>query len=330
MLERIKKAPRRRQIGVPVFLVVLGLAIWATKERGAFDGVTLLVGSLGLLLGLLQMIPSRPKLRLTGRDDQPLLIFSPPVRPLDENSIVKEQVSKALEAMPRRPRPEGSAPRPLDLDVPGLGPGNIGIQHSDETLRKHEAKIFDYESRLREWVTDLEAARVDRLRLVESELRLHELGYAPADHVHLRLFFPEGFELEDEAPDIGSPPAPPDLPGEGNVWAGMRPETLPIKPGSIKLHHPNDEPHYWEKGGLPVVDYDLGRVNQADHRDVPAFELKAPREPGSYRIEWEASAAGLNRPARGTITFQVQEPTEIQPITTLEEAKQERMDFLLY
>jgi hypothetical protein len=330
MVERIKKASRRRQVGALAFLMVLSLAVWATKERGAFDGVTLLVGSLGLLLGLLQMIPSRPKLKLTGRDDQPLLIFSPAVRPLDENSIVKEQVSQALKAMPRRPAPEGSTPNAFDWESPGLGPGNYGLHYSDETLRKYESKIFDHESRLRDWVTNLEAARADRLRLAESELRVQELGYAPADHVHLRLFLPEGFELEDEAPDIGSPPKPPDLPGEGIGWRARPAETLPIKPGSIKLHHPDDEPHYSDKDGLPVVDYELGRINQADHRDVPAFELKAPKEPGSYRIEWEASAAGLNRPARGTITFQVQRPTEIEPIITLEEAKQERWDFLLH
>jgi hypothetical protein len=330
VLERIKKASRRRQIGVPAFLIVLGLAVWATQERGAFDGVTLLVGSLGLLLGLLQMIPSRPKLKLTGRDDQSLLIFPPAVRTLDENSIVKKQVSQALKAMPRRPAPAGGTPKTFDLDTPGLGPGGYGIQHSDETLRKHEAKIFDYESRLREWVSDLETARADRVRLVETELRLHELGYAPADHVHLRLYFPEGFELEDEAPDVGSPPTPPALPKRGNAWAGMQRETLSAKPGSIKLHHPDDEPHYSERGGLPVVDYDLGRVNQADHRDVPAFELKAPKEPGNYLIEWEASAAGLNRPAHGAVTFQVQEPSKNESITPLEEAKQERRDFLLY
>jgi hypothetical protein len=188
MFERVKKAPRRRQIWVPAFLVVLGLAVWATKERGAFDGVTLLVGSLGLLLGLLQMIPSRPKLRLTGRDDQPVIIFSPAVRPLDENSIVKEQVGQALEVMPRRPAPEGSAPPNAFLyETPGLGPGNVGLRHSDETLREHEVQIFDFESHLREWVMDLDAARADRLRLCEEELRLHELGYAPADHAHLRL-----------------------------------------------------------------------------------------------------------------------------------------------
>lgn len=330
MFERIKKAPRRRQIGVPVFLVVLGLAVWATKERGAFDGVTLLVGSLGLLLGLLQMIPARPKLRLTGRDEQPVIVFTPAVRPLDENSIVKEQVSKALEAMPRRPAPEGSTPSLLDYESPGLGPGRVGLRHSDETLREHEAKIFDFESHLREWVTDLEAARADRLRLCEEELRLHELGYAPADHVHLRLFFPEGFELEDEAPSIDSSPDPPELPREGHQFLARRPEpVLPIK-GGIQLHHPDDEPHYSEKDGLPVVDYDLGRINQADHRDVPAFELKAPRDPGSYEIRWEASAAGLIKPASGTITFQVRQPEEIEPITTLAEAEQERMDFLLY
>jgi len=329
MFERIKKAPRRRQIGVPIFLGVLGLAIWATKERGAFDGVTLLVGSLGLLLGLLQMIPARPKLKLTGRDDEPLIVFTPVVRPLDENNIVKEQVGQALEAMPRRPAPEGCAPSAFDYESPGLGPGRVVLRHSDETLREYEGKIFDFESRLREWVTDLEAARADRLRLCEEELRLHELGYAPADHAHLRLFFPEGFELEDEAPSIDSSPDPPELAREGQFLARRPEQVLPIK-GGIQLHHPDDEPHYSEKNGLPVVDYDLGRINQADHRDVPPFELKAPREPGSYEIKWEASAAGLNRPATGTLTFKVRQPEEIEPITTLAEAKQERLDFLLY
>ena len=328
MFERIKKASRRRQIGVPVFLIMLGLAIWATKERGAFDGVTLLVGSLGLLLGLLQMTPARPKLKLTGRDDEPLIIFTPVVRPLDKNSILKEQVGKALEAMPRRPAPEGTTSA-FDYESPGLGPGRVGLRHSDQTLRQHEGKISDFESHLQEWVTNLEAARVDRLRLCEEELRLHELGYAPVDHAHLRLFFPEGFELEDEAPSIDSPPNPPELTMEGQLLARRPEQVLPIK-GGIKLHHPDDEPHYSEKSGLPVVDYDLGRINQADHRDVPAFELKAPSEPGRYEIEWEASAAGLNRPASGAITFEVRAPEEIEPVTTLAEAKQERIDFELY
>ncbi len=330
VFERFKKASRRRQIGVPAFLVVVGISIWAIKERGALDGVTLLVGSFGLLLGLLQMIPSRPKLRLTGQDDDSVLTVTPTVRPVDEDSIVKERVSQALEAMPRRPPPEDSTPNALDWESPGLGPGNFGIRHSDETLRKHEAKIFDYESELREWVTTLEAARADRLRLFEKELRLHELGQALADHVHLRLFFPEGFELEDEAPDIGAPPEPPELLSDRREWLRQLAETLPVKPGSIKLHHPGDEPHYSTRNSLPVVDYELGRINQSDHRDVPAFELKAPREPGNYEIRWEASAAGLTKPAQGVITLRVQEPLETEPITTMEEANEERLAFLLF
>lgn len=198
-------------------------------------------------------------------------------------------------------------------------------------MNEHREKVRRFEARLRSWLTDFEIARADRLRLFDGELRLHELGHAPADYARLRLFFPKGFELEDEAPDIGDPPKAPrwttGLDGLLNPNALM-----PQLRGGLldQLRRDDDEAQYGLKDGLPEVTYGLGRVNQSDDRPVPFFRLKAPRQPGTYQVQWEATAAGLSKPAWGTLSIEVRESIDDAPITSLGEAEQEREELELW
>jgi hypothetical protein len=89
-----------------------------------------------------------------------------------------------------------------------------------------------------------------------------------------------------------------------------------------------DRPNYSVEDGRAIIDWDLGRVNQSEHRDVPAFSLKAP-EPGDYKVEWAITAEGLASPAKGVITIEVEAPDPAEPITTLNEAEEERKAYEL-
>ena len=84
-----------------------------------------------------------------------------------------------------------------------------------------------------------------------------------------------------------------------------------------------DKARYSMEKDAPVIDYELGRINQLDHRDVPTFSLRAPG-PGAYSVKWEASATGLGKPAHGKFIIEFAEPQQGQPITTLAEAEAER------
>jgi hypothetical protein len=334
MFESLKSLPPRRLLGPPAFLIALGLCAWATFARGLFDGVTLLAGLCGVLsLGLL-LLPSRPRLRVEVRNGQgqDLLVIAPmkPVRPLNKEAIVQEQAAIALSGMPERPRPR-VAPDATLGEVAGahIAAGIISSISgaSERALQEFEGKVAAYGRNLGQWLTRLEAARAERLRLFEAELRLRELGHAPADYVHLRLHFPAGFQLNSDLLRAGLPPDRPDFsPGISSALINRlnRATELPdIEP----IHLPGSEKaRYSMEDGAPVIDYDLGRVNQSDRRNVPSFCLRAPA-PGSYQVQWEVSAAGLGRPAHGSFTIEVTEPKQGEPITSLSEAEAERDNY---
>jgi hypothetical protein len=88
---------------------------------------------------------------------------------------------------------------------------------SDESLRKYLRKVSDYAARLRDWLSKLDDGRSDQAHLFDGELRIREMGQAAADHVHLRLHFPDGFALDDEPPEVGRPPKRPQYPRLGYV-----------------------------------------------------------------------------------------------------------------
>ena len=92
VLFRLKRMRRRRQIGIPAFVVILGLSIWAALERDVFEGILLLVAASGLLVAALGFAPNRPNLRvtdLTGEDD--VVIQRDPVCPIDEDAVVESR-----------------------------------------------------------------------------------------------------------------------------------------------------------------------------------------------------------------------------------------------
>jgi hypothetical protein len=108
VVNKINELPLRRSLGAPAFVLAFGLSIWATVERGSFDGVTLLIAASGLLLGLMQLLPMRPKLRVSNREGGAVLTARPEkaLRPLDEDQIVEEQTAACRKEMPRMPAPD--------------------------------------------------------------------------------------------------------------------------------------------------------------------------------------------------------------------------------
>jgi hypothetical protein len=336
VVNKLKELALRRSVGAPAFGLALGLSIWATVERGLFDGVTLLIAASGLLLGLLQLLPTRPKLRVSNREGHAVLTARPEklLRPLEEDEIVEEQAATCREEMPRMPAPDvppGSPAAALfqtSQAAANLMAATSGV--SDESLRKYLRKVSDYAARLRDWLSKLEDARSDQARLFDGELRIREMGQAAADHVHLRLHFPDGFALDDEPPEVGRPPKRPRYPRLGYVGSYFDRadyEMVAALRRSIRLPG-SDKPQYSIEGGRVKADWDLGRLNQSDHRDVPAFRLKAAA-PGIYEVQWEATAAGLSRPSRGSLTINVEEPEPGEPVSSLADAEAEREDYEL-
>jgi hypothetical protein len=328
MLKRIREIPARQRYGVPALVLAAGLCGWATTERGLFDGLILLASLCGVLsLGIL-LVPSRPRLRVIVRDesDPTRLVLAPTfrVRPLGKEAIAQEQVDLALETMPARPEPKLGP----DDSIGQMFSQSIaaGLQASwtgatDERLTEFENQVASYGGKLVRWLERLDAVRAERLKVFEGELRIEELGHAPADHVHLRLRFPTGFKLARKLPRSGEPPTRPDFSPGITLPPGLFNRELPeIEP----IYLPGtDKARYSMEGEAPVIDWDLGRVNQLDHRDVPTFSLRAPGS-GSYAIHWEASATGLGQPAHGELTIEFGEPQEGPPIRTLAEAETER------
>jgi hypothetical protein len=174
-----------------------------------------------------------------------------------------------------------------------------------------------------EWLDDLEQAREERLRIFFGAARVEEGGEAPGDHVRLRLHFPPGFEpLAEDPPWVGRPP---DHPNFRPSWPSLVDTSVldrlptPLIPGPRS----GGTASYSRDGETTVVEFDLGRINQSDYRDTARFELRAA-PPDSYEVEWEVSASGLRKAARGGLRIDVAEPGPGAPITTLAEAEAER------
>lgn len=323
--------PSRRLFGVPAIVIALGLCIWATTARGLFDGVTLLAGMCGVLsLGLL-LLPSRPRLKIEVRDQSdPLRLELVPGwsdRCIDKQAIVRQQINQALATMPEQPKPQVEDDAPISKVL--LAHAAAGLQASftgttDEDIQEFESKVSAYGRELTSWLEELEKSRDQHLRVFECDLRLHELGHAAADHVHLRLRFPKGFLLASKLLRVGAPPRCPNFaPGIGAILPKVVYDP-PLLPELEPLYLPGtDKAKYSMEGDAPVIDYELGRVNQHDHRDVPTFSLRLPA-PGTYAVQWEASASGLDKLARGQFAIHFAEPEQGQAITTLAEVEAER------
>ncbi len=337
---RFKGIRRRRQIGIPAFAVILALSVWAALERDVFEGILLLVAASGLLVAALGFAPNRPKLRVTDSTGHDwMAVKREPVRPIDEEAIVDEQEQVCREEMPRQPRPVfppghvlGGASVQTIAEQLEQANRHLG-QPSDDVLREHLGEVNNYGSELREWLLSFEAARAECLRIFECELRIYEAGHASADHINLILRFPEGFELDEKLPEVNEQPKRPEF-SYGSV-------VLPFSSAmdfaqnaasyveGLKLHRTDDEPRYSLESGRPRIDYSLGHVNQAHYRSVPAFTLKAPKEPGEYEIDWELTADGLPKALTGTFILEFRPPSQSQPLTALGDLEAEGRQFNL-
>jgi hypothetical protein len=329
-MEGLNRVSQQMTLRAGVLVAALVALVWAGVSRGWFDGVTLALAISALGLSLLQRLPARPQLIVGPRTgDQLVLRHGEPVRPFDQDAIVAEQVEACEGEMPRLPKPAFPPGSPLVDHLAGVDAGErldeaiSGV--SDQRLRAYMAEVTDYSIEVRKWLTALETGRADRLRVAEGQLRIRELGRAPADHVRLRMQFPEGFSVDEELPEVPRPPQRPRLKQSafGRAPGGLVLQETYLQP-NVRIRLPGtDMPDYRADDGQVVVTWDLGHVNQSERREVPAFSIKAP-EPGIYPVDWEITADGLPRAVNGVISVVVEPAEVIEPILTLADVEDER------
>lgn len=334
---KLKKVRRRRRIGVPVFTVIVALSVWAVIERDVFEGLLVLIAASGLLIGALGFLPNRPSLHVADSSGYGgIALQPPPVRPIDEDSVVGERERSCRNEMPRQPR----AKFPPGHVLGGATVESVAEQTehmhrmmgwpTDETLREHLDRVTKYGSELREWIEEFEEARAECLRAFNLGLRIYEQGHAATDHVDLILRFPEGFELEGELPEVDEPPEAPSF-SSGIVFPGFSSaHAAAVSSAANRIVHgfkpqqrTDDEPRYSLEEGRPRVDYSLGHVNQSHYRPVPAFTLKAPKEPGTYEVAWELTADALPKAISGSLILEISAASGAEPITTLAEMREQ-------
>jgi hypothetical protein len=334
--------PTREQaiLAVIVIAVVLGLTVGITN--GPLAGITMFLGFSGVLSLALIFVPARPKVIATLRglenaisDGETRLVIGADrtVRPFDIDQIVADEEQAARETMPRAPTPivpKGAFGGEFDLNKSTADFLAAHTGTSDEDLRAFIKEVREYGQELRDWLEGLQTARAERLRPLVLSARVSEQGQAPADFTWLHLHFPKAFEETAQPPDVPEPPERPRfIHGVARFAVPMAAMRIRggIRRGALRdLFTQGKEPsaaRYSSENGMTVVSFQVGHINQHDHRDTGKFALRtAP--PGVYEIKWRISAAGLSPQAEGKIKVEVREPITGEPIVELAEALSER------
>jgi hypothetical protein len=289
-------------------------------------GVVIVEEQLGLdttslddLRGLAARLPFEPCVSL-------LSILAAVETTINKPAIVEEQVEAALATLPTASQPKAPPGTPLSQTLGQAAAAGFlaAVFPSKESREDFAREVDDYARELRRWLDELAHARSERMRVFVGAARVVERGDAPADHVRLRLRFPPGFEPPEDPPWVSKPPKRPRF---NPPLIGFIDPTIDIPPIEPRSFPPLPAAaSYWREGEATIVEYDLGRINQADFRDTPEFRLRAAA-PGLYQIDWQVSAAGLRRPATGCWQLTVAEPKEREAIVTLEEAVRERVRY---
>jgi len=326
LTQKLGWPPTREQAiwSVIVIAVVLGLTVGITN--GPLAGITLFLGFSGVLSLTLLFVPARPRVIAALRglenaisDGEASLIIGAgrTVRPLDIDRIVKDEEQEALNTMPRAPTPrvpKGAFGGVFDLNrsTADLLAAHAGT--SDEDLKTFIKEVREYGQELRDWLEGLQVARAKCLRPFVLSARVSEQGQAPADFAWLHLYFPKAFEETAQPPDVPEPPERPEfIHGVARFAMPMAAMQIGggIKRGALRnLFTQGKEPsaaRYSSEDGMTVVSFQVGHINQHDHRDTGKFVLRAA-PPGVYEIKWRISADGLSPPAEGKIKFASQAP----------------------
>lgn len=332
--QHLKRRPLRQLLIPAVLFLSVSAGVWACLERDVLTGIVVFAAFFGPLSFALQYLPARPSLQVTpwGRDGatrDPVVGRQLLVRPVDVEAIVAAAREKALSSMPAPRAPRGRAGSPF-APVPAVQLHALVHGMTEEDLRKFEAEVDEFEGKLRRWLEIYVAHRTEHLREFYGSVRVEEMGSAPADHLRLRLRWPEGFDLATAQEPL---PEPPRVPRYSRL-SGLSLDTGAPLLGpisrerlsglqSISAGRQRNAPRYSHEGGEPVITFDLGRLNQSDRIETPRFELRSA-PPGRYAFRWEVTAEGLRRPATGSIEIEVAEAKEGAPIRTLDEVQAER------
>jgi len=342
MREKMRWPPSRKQALLTVLGVSVLVSVVVGLSAGPLAGITLLIGSSGVLSLTLIFFPARPQVvahlrgaenSATGTGNVGLVVGdNQVVRPLDVDQIVRAAEEEARATMPRRPSPRvppGKFGGVFDFNLCAADMLASVSGASDDELRDFLGKVKDYGDELRSWLNELEVARRENLRPFTASTRAVEQGQAPADFARIRLFFPGDFEEPAPPPEVPAPPTRPKFVSRyGPPLLGPRLPRMPVLPiqstGALSRLVPRqDKAEYSREDGETIVDMNLGHINQHDHRDSPEFSLRAA-PPGTYEVRWRISANSLTPPTEGSLGVAVREPTFGEPITKLEDAVEER------
>lgn len=335
--------PTRQQAIWAVVVISVGLGLTVALTSGPLAGITLFLGFSGVLSLTLLFVPARPEVfatlrgeenAISGDEEIGLVIGAEQtVRPLDIDRIVKQEEHETLETMPRAPTPRvppGAFGGVFDVNRSTANMLSSTSGASDEELRAFVKKVHLYGRELRTWLERLEASRHERLRAFSAAARATENGKAAADFARLRLRFPEQFEEPERPPEVPEPPERPEFVGRpGRIAPRSLAPIAAIRRGALSRLIPRPEEfrglsaEFSNEDGSTIVAFNIGHINQHDHRDTAEFSLRAA-PPGVYEVGWQISAGGLSPPTDGTIRVEVRESALGEPITELAEALAER------
>lgn len=309
--------PKRRNIRLALFLaellVVIAVAISAALLRSWFEGAVLGIAGLALILNLRHWPPDRPVLSLRWFEQQEMDRLVLPggvvLRPLDTERFIEKEREAALSTLPEKPF--GSYPYGGGL--------SRAFTLSDERRSKFEAKVSAYADELRAWLEQRDQERRARANQLRIEVRLKNDGEAAATNIRLRVLFPSSFTLLNDDDEPEPPPERPELSSRFDVGllGGIQ---FPPVPRVEAARGDLRGPRYLDEQGHLFVEYAAPHLG-AGLRDTSAspIELQAT-EVGLHEVKWEAYADGLRKPARGTLTLEVQPIVpEGAPITQMGE-----------
>lgn len=291
---------------VVLVLLVLGVS-WLALLASAAPAITL---TLALLNPTVQELGRRqPKLSVTTRDGDRMLVPAARPWPIDAERIVANEVADARETAKRRRAPFESFMR---LQEPfALRPSEADHEQAQEDF---EGEVAHFAEELREWLNEYVVAVSVYANTFEVAVVLRNAASgAYAEAVSLVLELPEGLEVADGRPDLSMPPERP-------VYEPPRPRSFaslaPVSPIQTRIHdlaraivNPVKIPWHETTWTLSEDGRHLETRSGDIHpdRSVTIGERVFLRAlgPGAHVIRWTTYTKSARRPVGGTFILEV-------------------------
>lgn len=328
------RLPRHMLIQGAVGLsLLLGIVVGLTRDP--LTGLITFAALFGPLTFAIQFLPAKPVIVVAPVVQGTAVSVLPvhqevEIRPIDIDSIISREQKEAYTSMPMRPPPRFPPGSPFSK-LTAFSALSLPIGISEEDLRDFERRVGEFGEELRSWIEQYEARRSALYREFALRLRVSEEGSAPAEHLRLKLRFPPGFDLVEAIEPLDAPPRTPRYSRYPFAASGItspltRALTLPFQPAPIEpLIRQPGSPTYGREGGAITIAFDLGRINQSDSRETATARLLSAA-PGSYSVEWQATAHGLREPVSGSFQIDVAAPEDGLPIETISSLEEEHAE----